>query len=278
MPGIGKDIELSLTRHGDHCGLESCAGRTRGRRRRRCRPGSRLLLRPERRPGLLVSAMAGEVEGQAQIPHGGQINDVALAPDGLAAGVVDAGAAGRGIMAAGMGGLDDKSVDPPGGLPQQDGGEAGRRDDRVERRAVQFRRGGTHGGLRVEVERMRGITALAGDIEGKLGGFPGREMVENGRHLHGDARAHQDDINAGQHRAIERWQRLHLDLGQQVQADRTRMALFGEVDFGETARDAELVERRVVSEAWHHGGQEGRTGPCATLDEIAVEDRGSDST
>ena len=56
------------------------------------------------------------------------------------------------------------------------------------------------------------------------------------------------------------------------------MAFFGEVDFSETARDAELVKYHVVSEAWHHGGQEGHIGPFAALDEIAVEDPGSDST
>ncbi len=203
-----------------------------------------------------------------------QIHHVAGAVDGLAALVELERAARRGVVAAGRWTLDHEPVD----LAVRATGEALRKrvgcDDREKVRSLERWQIHVHVLARGERHQNRVVGARPGHRERVGRRLMVGELVEHPRDLHGDARAHEHVVHAGQHCPVDRGQMRHLDLLEEVDPDRVVVPLAGQGDFDEIRDHHERLplERRRLRR--HRDFFERLERRLATGDVVALPDVG----
>ncbi len=186
---------------------------------------------------------AGEPERQAELAHLREVDHVARrrrrgSPRSLRRRL----AARRRVVPAGRGALDDEAVDAPGRLRASDGRErcCSRRWQEARARARAAGAVPVTAGSKRRYSTAAGAAAL--DVEPQLRRLVLRQRVERRRDLARDAGAHEHVVHAGEHRAVERGEVRHLDLGQQVDADRRRRGPpCARIDLDERREDRELL-------------------------------------
>ncbi len=180
-----------------------------------------------------TSSAARNPEWQAERGNAGQIDLVPFAVERLTALVEPRLAAGRGIVPAGQGTLDHKPVDPSRRFAGQHRRERVAGDDGEKGRPVEGRRGVGPDAPRIEGDPIRVGRRPAGNLQLERGRLVERQLIERRRDLPRDTGAHQDHVDARQHRAVQQREVGQLHLGQEVHPDRPVVAFLGQEDLGE---------------------------------------------
>ena len=173
-------------------------------------------------------------------------------------------------MAAGHGALDHEAVGAGGGVTGKVGSQHVGGDNGQELGPSQLLPGTQHRvGPHLHRDRSGAGTY---DVDVDPAGPSGCQRVQEHRELGGDARPDQHVIDAGEHGAVTRGRRRHLELLHQVDPDKALVALFGQEDLDEIGGDHQVGAplARVQRGAGH--GAEGFLGTYAAVDEVALKD------
>ena len=165
-----------------------------------------------------------------------EVDLVAFAVDRLTLVIQLKRAARRRVMAARRRPLDDEPVHLAVRLAGEGGGERVRGNDGQELGPLEGRAVGDVPG-RIELEQVLLTSDRPVDLQLERGLPPLGERVECARDLARDACSHQHVVHAGQHRAVQRGERRHLNLGEQVDAYDAIVTFLGQVHFHEVRGD-----------------------------------------
>jgi hypothetical protein len=206
---------------------------------------TRLLAKGEKRPHLDPFAAVGpdlldptgvarstrDPEWEPQVGDPLEVDEITITVDRLAPVVQRLGTAGRGVVSTSGGALDDKAIDPSVRLPGQDHGQGIRRHDREKTWPVRF----VDGPSTREIPGIEDQLLVLGSrhVQAEAGRLVTREPIQGSRDLPGDSRAHQNEVDAREDRAVERGESGRLDLGQQVDTNGPGGSLLGETHFDE---------------------------------------------
>ncbi len=189
---------------------------------------------------------ARQPEGEAELRELRQVHDVALSVNRLAAFIEAGRAPGGSVVTAGRRAFDDETVDAAAGLAGEHGGEGVACNDGEELRTPDRRRRGGPQRVWIEGKMLFPPRGQPFHVEPERGWQVLGEAIERRRDITRDACTHQDDVDAGQHGAVQRRKGRNLDLGEEVHPHHARMPLLGQVHLDERR------EHRHELPGWAH--------------------------